>query len=51
VWLPDGPRDIEPVGGRLVVFLSDRVEHEVLPTSATRRAATAWFRGPDAVLP
>lgn len=51
VWLPDGPRDLEPLGGRLVIFLSDRVEHAVLPTSAVRRAATAWFRGPDALLP
>lgn len=51
VWLPDGPRDVEPLGGRLVVFLSDRVEHAVLPTSAVRRAATAWYRGPDALLP
>ena len=40
-------RDIEPRGGRLVVFLSDRLLHEVLPGSATRHAATAWFRGYD----
>jgi SM-20-related protein len=40
------PRDVEPVGGRLVVFLSEAVEHEVLPAQATRYAATAWYRGP-----
>jgi SM-20-related protein len=40
-------RDIEPKGGRLVVFLSDRLLHEVLPGNATRHAATAWFRGYD----
>jgi SM-20-related protein len=43
---PSGPRDVEPLPGRLVVFLSDRLEHEVLPCHALRRAATAWFRGP-----
>lgn len=41
------PRDIEPRAGRLVVFLSDRVLHEVLPGRVVRRAATAWFRGRD----
>lgn len=49
VWLPGGPLDLAPIGGRMVCFLSDRVEHAVLPTYATRRAATAWFRGPEAV--
>ncbi|MFT6158256.1 MAG: SM-20-related protein [Myxococcota bacterium] len=39
------PRDIEPRGGRLVVFLSDRVLHEVLPGHVVRHAATAWFHG------
>ncbi|MFT5585436.1 MAG: SM-20-related protein [Cognaticolwellia sp.] len=39
--------DIEPRGGRLVVFLSDRLLHEVLPGRAVRHAATAWFRGYD----
>ncbi len=38
-------QDIAPRGGRLVVFLSDRVLHEVLPGHAQRHAATAWFRG------
>jgi hypothetical protein len=32
---------------RLIVFLSERVEHEVLPTRAVRRAVTAWFRARD----
>jgi SM-20-related protein len=39
------PHDIAPRSGRLIVFLSDRVEHEVLPARAPRYAATAWFRG------
>jgi SM-20-related protein len=47
VHTSDEPRDIEPRGGRLVVFLSDRVLHEVLPGRVTRHAATAWFRGYD----
>jgi SM-20-related protein len=36
--------DIEPKLDRLVVFLSEKVPHEVLPAHATRYAATAWFR-------
>ncbi len=41
--------DIEPIADRLVVFLSDRIEHEVLPCSAPRFALTAWYlgRSPD----
>jgi SM-20-related protein len=39
--LGDGT-DIEPVAGRLIVFLSERVEHEVLPAHAPRFAITAW---------
>jgi SM-20-related protein len=37
-------RDIEPKGGRLVVFLTDRREHEVLPTRQSRLSLTGWFR-------
>lgn len=39
------PVDLEPWADRLVVFLSDRVEHEVLPAWAPRFAATAWYYG------
>jgi SM-20-related protein len=38
-------RDIEPIGGRLVAFLTDRREHEVLPATRPRLSATGWFRG------
>jgi SM-20-related protein len=38
-------RDIEPVGGRLAVFLSDSREHEVLVTQVPRLSLTGWFRG------
>lgn len=41
--LDDGARDVAPVLDRLVVFLSERVEHEVLPTHAPRCAVTAWY--------
>jgi len=38
-------RDIEPVGGRLVLFLSEAREHEVLPVLVPRLSLTGWFRG------
>jgi SM-20-related protein len=38
-------RDIEPVGGRLVLFLSESREHEVLRTQVSRLSLTGWFRG------
>ena len=38
-----GPVDVEPVAGRLVVFLAETVEHEVLPAFAERLAVTAWY--------
>jgi SM-20-related protein len=38
-------RDIEPVGGRLVLFLSESREHEVLLTQLPRLSLTGWFRG------
>lgn len=36
--------DVAPVGGTLVVFLSDRFWHEVLPTRRERMSVTGWFR-------
>ncbi len=47
--LPGGPLDVAPVLDRLVVFLSERLDHEVLPAFAPRRAVTAWFYGRDDV--
>jgi SM-20-related protein len=35
--------DVEPQLDRLVLFLSDRVEHEVMPSFAERFALTAWY--------
>lgn len=39
------PVDLEPVLGRTVIFRSEKLEHEVLPSQATRLAATAWYYG------
>jgi SM-20-related protein len=36
--------DIAPLGGRLVLFLSGRFHHEVLPAQRTRISLTGWFR-------
>src|SRR6185295_11601544 len=43
-----GAVDLEPRLDRLVVFLSERLEHEVLPAHAERFAATAWYYGRSA---
>ena len=45
LYTPDGPRDVEPLLDRMVLFLSEQVEHEVLPSFALRTALTAWFYG------
>lgn len=46
-WPPSGARVVEPVADRLVVFLSERLEHEVAPVHrGPRVAVTAWFWGP-----
>ncbi|WP_026952265.1 2OG-Fe(II) oxygenase [Algoriphagus mannitolivorans] len=39
--------DIYPVGGRLVVFLSGEIPHEVLPTQKERISITGWIRNID----
>jgi SM-20-related protein len=43
---PEGAatRDILPIGGRTVVFLSADMLHEVLPATRDRIAITGWFR-------
>ncbi len=35
--------DLEPMPGRLVLFLSEHLWHEVLPTRADRYSSAAWF--------
>ena len=39
-----GHRDIEPVAGRLVCFLTPGREHEVLPMQRDRLSISGWFR-------
>jgi SM-20-related protein len=40
----DEPVDVRPEGGTLAVFLSERLEHEVLPARRPRSSLTGWFR-------
>ena len=42
--LPEGARDIAPRLGTVAIFLSDTVEHEVLPANRARFSVAAWFR-------
>jgi SM-20-related protein len=39
-----GHRDVAPLGGRLVCFLTDGCEHAVLPASRERSSLSGWFR-------
>lgn len=39
--------DVEPIGGRLVCFLSAGCEHEVLPGRRERLSISGWFRARD----
>ena len=43
---PEGlaSQDISPVGGRVAVFLSADMLHEVLPATRGRSSLTGWFR-------
>ncbi len=36
--------DVEPLAGRLALFRSDTVEHEVLTTNSNRYSITGWMR-------
>lgn len=38
-------RDVAPIGGRLVLFWSTKLLHEVLPAFAARYALTLWMMG------
>lgn len=39
--------DVLPLGGRLVVFLSEEIPHEVMPTHKERISITGWLRNID----
>jgi len=40
----EGYLDVPPEGGTLVLFKSDEIEHEVLPTRRPRQCVVGWFR-------
>lgn len=48
LYSPDNPelkiQKILPKAGRLVMFRSDLIQHEVLPCAQPRRSLTGWFR-------
>jgi SM-20-related protein len=45
LYLKNGEvRDVSPLAGTLVVFLSAEMPHEVLPTTCDRLSLTGWFR-------
>jgi SM-20-related protein len=44
---PQNSRDVMPVGGRLVLFMSEGREHEVLPATRERLSVTGWLRRRD----
>ena len=43
----DRHRDIEPIAGRLVCFLTQGRAHAVLPTRRDRLSVSGWFRARD----
>lgn len=43
------PVDLAPIGGRLVLFRSEKLSHEVCTTAAERYTVTAWFHGREDV--
>ncbi|MDP8985253.1 MAG: 2OG-Fe(II) oxygenase [Pseudomonadota bacterium] len=47
IFAPGGARDIEPIAGRLVCFLTAGREHAVLPTRRARLSVTGWFKRRD----
>lgn len=47
----NGHLDVEPVAGRLALFRSDTVEHEVLLTKKDRFSITGWMRDRPVDLP
>ena len=42
MYLPDRSLDVLPTAGRLVIFRSDQIEHEVLPATRARLSITGW---------
>lgn len=42
MYLSDHTKDFLPMAGRLVIFRSDEIEHEVLPATRERLSITGW---------
>mmetsp|Transcript_33134 Transcript_33134/g.74830 ORF Transcript_33134/g.74830 Transcript_33134/m.74830 type:complete len:553 (-) Transcript_33134:483-2141(-) len=40
-------REVDPLGGRIALFWSDAIPHEVLPAHAHRHAVTIWYYDAD----
>lgn len=47
LYLPNETIEVLPIGGRLVCFESDKIEHEVLPTNRERKSITGWLKNID----
>ena len=43
MFLDHTPVDVLPTAGKLVIFRSDKIEHEVLPATRERRSLTGWI--------
>lgn len=43
MYLPDQTKEFLPLAGRLIIFRSDAIEHEVLPATRERMSITGWI--------
>lgn len=43
MYLPHRTKDFLPIAGRLIIFRSDEIEHEVLPATRERLSITGWI--------
>jgi len=43
IYQAKGEQDVAPIGNRLVLFRSDILQHEVMPTQVVRNSVTGWF--------
>lgn len=50
IHLGDQNIDIEPINNRCIIFASDKILHEVLPTNIVRRSLTGWLLHKPSIL-
>jgi SM-20-related protein len=43
MYLADRSEDVFPMSGKMVIFRSDQIEHEVLPATRPRLSITGWI--------